>query len=464
MPQIDTVKELYNLQAERAVLGSVIIDPPAIYQVSDFLRPQHFHMELHRWAFEEMLRLSERDQPIDMVTLEERLSRRKGEPELGWTLWLSGLLNDTPTAYHIHSHAKIVEEHYLRRQMKEVGSRIATLAHRDGDIEEQMGEAEVALFNVREGRSSQGVLSPRDYVRESLDHIEERRWQDADKMLGLSTGFPTLDETLDGFINPFPYILAGRPGMGKSSLAIQMATHSAFQGKVVQYFTPEMTAMQLAHRVYAAETGISLWAVRHARYQTGKPLSDKHMAEINEVAGRLGESKLFVDPTPGITPAQIRAKAMRCYAEHGLDLIIVDHLHEMQPNKHLVGRHLELGDMMRSLKEVGKLVNAPILVLAQLSRAVENRQDKRPQLSDLRESGAIEEVAYGVLFVYREGYYDDLANQKEAELIIAKNRDGSLGTVYLGWEGQKTRFTDPKWGDPKPSLNGQHAEPTGLPV
>lgn len=458
MPQIDAVRELYNLDAERAVLSSIIIDPPSLYQVSDFLKPSHFQLELHRWTFEEMLRLSERDEVIDLVVLEERLSRRKGQPDVGWFLWLSQLLNDVPTAYNIVAHGKIVEEHFLRRRMKDVASKIATLAHQDGDINEQIGEAEVELFNLREGRSAQGVLSPRDYVQESLEHIEERRFMDRSKMLGIPTGFLSVDKILDGLVAPFPYILAGRPGMGKSSMAIQIAVYNAFRGRVVQYFTPEMTAKQLAHRIYSMETNLPLWAVRHGRYQTGESITDEHMAEIYAIAAKLDESKLFIDPTPGITPGQIRAKAMRCYAEHGVDLIVVDHLHEMQPDKHLSGRHLELGDMMRSLKEVGKLVNAPILILAQLSRALESKSDKRPQLSDLRESGAIEEVAYGVMFLYRQAYYDDLANEKEAECIIAKNRDGELGTAYLEWDGPRTAFSDPmaEAKGPEFSQNGSH--------
>lgn len=436
------VDQLFNLDAERAVLGSIIIDPPAIFQVSDFLRPSHFHLELHRWCFQEMLDLATGDGSIDVVTLEERLSRHRGRPKEGWTVWLSTLWGDIPSAYNIHDYGRIVEEHHLRRRMKEAASRVATLAHKDGDIEEQLGQAELSIFNIREGRTAAGLLSPRAYVRSSLDEIEERRQRDRSRMLGLPSGFFALDSMIDGFIRPFPYILAGRPGMGKSALAIQVATHNALRGKVVQYFTPEMTGEQLVHRIYAAETGIALWAVKHGHYQTGGELSDQHMSQIHEVAGRLAETRLFIDPTPGITPGQIRAKAMRCYAEHGIDLIIVDHLHEMQPDNH-GKRHLELGDMMRSLKEVGKLVNAPILILAQLSRSNEGRKNKRPQLSDLRESGAIEEVAYGVLFIYREHYHDTLADPDKAEIIVAKNRDGETGTIHLTWQPQITAFQGP---------------------
>lgn len=457
MPQVEP-SPLYNMDAERAVLGSILIDPAEIFSISDFLLPAHFHLELHRWAYEVMLKLAQDGDPIDAVTLEEHLSRHRKTPEDGWFIWVSRLLNQVPTAYNIRGYASIVEEYYLRRRLRDAAGKVATLAHEAGDIESSLGEAELAVFNIRQGRTTQGVLSPTDYILPSLEYIEERRFDESESMSGLPTGLTSIDKILDGMIAPFPYVLAGRPGMGKSSLAIQIALHNALSGKVVLYFTPEMTASQLAHRMYSIDTGIPLWAVRHGRYQTGKPLSDKHMVDIQNVAGRISESKLFIDPTPGITPGQIRAKSMRCYAEHGVDLVIVDHLHEMQPDRHLTGRHLELGDMVRSLKEIGKLINAPVVIVAQLNRTLENRADKRPQMSDLRESGAIEEVAYAVLFVYRESYHNDLVSEKDAECIIAKNRDGETGTAYLEWNGQTTTFSEKGAADRmiRPSANGQH--------
>lgn len=457
MPQAEP-QPLYNKDAERAVLGSIVIDPTEIFRVSDFLRPEHFHVELHRLTYEVMLELATNGATVDALTLEEHLGRHQKEPADGWFMWVTMLMNEVPTAYNIEGYARIVEEYYLRRRLLRAGSRIATLAHQGGDIEASLGEAELAVFDIREGRTAQGVLSPKEFVLPAIEVIEERRFADTSRMIGIPTGFDSLDKILDGLVAPFPYVLAGRPGMGKSSLAIQVALHNALAGRTVVYFTPEMTAQQLAHRMYSIDTGIALWAVHHGHYQTGGSLSDTHMAKLHGIAGRLSDSKLFVDPTPGITPGQIRAKVMRCYAEHGVDLVIIDHLHEMQPDKHLSGRHLELGDMVRSLKEVGKLVNAPVLIVAQLNRTPENLSDKRPHMSHLRESGAIEEVAYGVLFVYREAYHNDFADDKSAEVIVAKHRDGETGTAYLEWHGQTASFKDKSETAYKPSMNGHYAK------
>jgi len=424
---------LHSKDAELAVLGSIMIDPAAIWQISDFLSPADFRGELTSAVYGEMVSMASNRIAIDLLTLGQRLEGKAGPPG-GWTPWLIGLLNEVPTSMHIVEYAKTVESYAVRRRLRIAGERAANAAYEDGDVETSLSAAETAIFGVRQGRSVTGIKTAREVSASALSHIEQQR-QRGGEMSGLPSGFIDLDRQLSGFIAPYVYVLAGRPGMGKSAFAGNIAAHMWCKlGKRVLFFAVEMTARQVFQRMIAVEAGLPLANVRDGR------LTHAEMARVYEASARIGEWPLFIDDTPGIRPSQLRAKAMRTYAEHGLDFVIVDHLHEMAPDTPKAQRNLELGDMMRGLKETAKLVNAPLLVAAQLSRGLESRGNKKPTMADLRESGSIEEVAYAVLFLYREHYHDETANENTAELIVAKNRDGSSGSIALYWNGKRAQF------------------------
>jgi len=423
---------LYSKDAELAVLGSILIDPTTIWQVADFLKPADFRGELCRTVYGELLSMAEAGTAIDLLTLGQRLTGKDGPPD-GWTSWLIGLLNVTPTQMHIVEYARTVEQFATRRRLVGAAEKAAKLAYDDGDFEASLSEAETAVFNVRQGRSLTGVQTAREAAASALARIEER-YQQGGVMPGISSGFTDLDRQLGGFVAPFLYILAARPGVGKSALAGNMAAHMAGQGKRVLFFAVEMTTAQVMDRLIAAEARLPLANVRSGR------LDASGLAKARAAAHRIGGWRLLIDDTPVITPGQVRAKAMRLYAEHGLDFVIVDHLHEMSADTPKTQRHLELGDMMRALKETAKLVNAPMLVVAQLNRALEARSSKKPTLADLRESGSIEETAYAVMFLYREHQHNETADEHMAELILAKNRDGGAGSIGLYWDGSQARF------------------------
>lgn len=423
---------LYSKDAELAVLGSIMIDPQAIWQVADFLHPADFQGELCRTVYGELLKMAEAQTVIDLVTLQSRLAGKDGPPD-GWLPWLIGLLNVTPSQMHIVEYARTVEQFAARRRLVRAVETAGRMAYDGGDLDATLSAAEEAVFKVRQGRNLTGMQTARDAANAALSRIEERR-EKGGEMPGLPSGFTDLDRQLGGFVAPFVYILAARPGMGKSTLAGNIAAHLAERGKRVLFFAVEMTTAQVMDRLIAAEARVPLANVRTGR------LDHAGMERVYRASGKIAEWPLLIDDTPVIAPGQVRAKAMRLYAEHGVDFVIVDHLHEMSPDTPKTARHLELGDMMRSLKETAKLVNAPMLVVAQLSRALEGRSSKKPALSDLRESGALEEIAYAVMFLYREHYHNETANEHEAELILAKNRDGGSGSIGLYWDGSQARF------------------------
>jgi replicative DNA helicase len=320
--------------------------------------------------------------------------------------------------------------------MIRVGGKIAALGYDEKEsVDVQLDTAETMVFEVRGERSKDGMSKPRQYAGEYLDWFMSACEEPT--IVGLPTGFMDLDRLLDGLQAPWQYILAARPGMGKSSMAGQIAINATLNhGKRVAFFALEMSKKQLTNRITAYLTGINSRALKRPWEM---PEHQRHL--VREAVGRLSDSRLFIDDTSGITPAQVRAKTMRLYAEHGLDLVIVDHLHIMRPDRNLSRQDQEYGEMTKTLAELGKQINAPILTLAQLNRSVEARQNKRPLMSDLRESGAIEENAYAVMFLYRDDYYNELSDRPNVcEVIVSKNRDGGTGTADLIWQPQTTSF------------------------
>lgn len=427
---------IHNREAEEALLGSLLIDPDAISQVSDFLTVSDLYIAQNRAVYETMLKLhADGRAHADLIAVMDALAAAPATPKNGWEGYLVDLMQIVPTSIHAREYARIVEERAIRRRLLRAAESIATSAH---DAETPVGElldaAEMNIFDVRGRRELGEVAKPRAYTSRFLERFERLR-NGSLTAAGLPTGFIDLDTLLDGLQAPHQYVLAGRPAMGKSALALNIAAHLAIdRGKRVLLFSLEMSEHQIANRITAWLTGIN-------SRQRADHYNDHQVAQLYEAAGALSESGLFIDTTEGVSPAQIRAKALRVYAEHGLDLIVVDHLHLMRPDRDMKRPDLEIGETSWSLSNLGKRLNAPVLTLAQLSRAVEARNNKRPNLSDLRESGRIEENAYCVMFLYREAYYNELSERGDtAEVIVAKHREGPTGSVDLYWKAETASF------------------------
>lgn len=425
-----------SVESERAVIGSLLIDPDALHMVSDFLKPEDFYIGRHGLIYKLIQDISAEGLRIDVVTLGNRLAAETRQAESEEIGQLIGFTNDVPTSLGVRDYARTVEAMSIRRKMIQVGGKIAKLGYDEKEeLNSQLDSAETMIFEVRGERSKDGMSKPRQYTGEYLEWFMSA--VNEPRQVGLPTGFIDLDKLLGGLEAPWQYVLAARPGMGKSSMAGQIALDATLKhGKRVAFFALEMSKRQLTNRAVAYLTGID-------SRQLKKPweLSESQRQATQEALGQISDGRLFIDDTEGISPAEVRAKTMRLYAEHGLDLVIVDHLHIMRPDRRLGRQDQEFGEMTKSLAALGKQINAPILTVAQLNRSVEARQNKRPQMSDLRESGAIEENAYAVMFLYRDDYYDDLSERPGvAEVIVAKNRDGYTGTADLIWKPQTTSF------------------------
>lgn len=426
----------HSAESERAVIGSLLIDPDALHMVSDFLKPEDFYIGRHGLIYRMIQDMSAEGLRPDVVSLAARLATETKRPEVDESGDLVNFINAVPTAVSIREYARTVENNSIRRKMIQVGGKIAGLGYNEKeDLGTQLDMAETMIFEVRGERSKDGMSKPRQYTSEYLDWFMSAVYEP--KVVGLPTGFIDLDRLLDGLQAPWQYVLAARPGMGKSSMAGQIALNLTLKhNKRVAFFALEMSKKQLTNRAVAYLTGIN-------SRQLKRPweLSEQQQKAVHEAVGRISDSRLFIDDTEGVSPAEIRAKAMRLYAEHGLDLVIVDHLHIMRPDRRLGRQDQEYGEMTKSLAALGKQINTPILTLAQLNRSVESRQNKRPLMADLRESGAIEENAFAVMFLYRDDYYDELSERPGvAEVIVSKHRDGVTGAVDLIWKPQTTSF------------------------
>jgi replicative DNA helicase len=426
-----------NVEAEEALLGSLLIDPDAVFEVASFLRPDAFYREKNKWVYEAIRYLNDRRDPVDLITLSDELRRREQLDDLGGEAYIIGLINTVPTSINARSYGKIVEAAAVRRRMITAASTIAKLAYlEDEDVNVVIDRAEQSLFSISEERTTRDLVPVKEIARSYLERIEELH-ERGDDIIGVPTSYTDLDKILGGLNKSDLIIVAARPGMGKTALQLAIGQAAArVHGKRVAIFSLEMSGEQLVQRMIAAETRIDSQRLRRG------DLHEHEWPIFYEAAGRISEAQLFIDDTPSINPLQLRTKSRRLYAEHGIDLIMIDYLQLMQSERSQGNRVQEISDISRSLKALARELDVPVVAASQLSRAVEQRQDKRPQLSDLRDSGSIEQDADIVLFIYRDDYYkpDDSNRPNIAEINIAKHRNGPTGSIDLYWHSTLATF------------------------
>ncbi len=431
------------LEVERAVLGAMFIDNAAISRVIEVLGDETaFYHTANRKVYAAVLSLFERGLPVDEVTVVEELKRRGQFEDVGGYAFVAGLGGEMATSANAEYHAKIVLERAQRRRLIDASTQTMTECFDDAeDVREVIDRAEQRVFRIAEGELGQGVVSLESKLHETLELIEKAQKQGG-ALSGVTTGYPDLDEITAGMQPSDFIVIASRPAMGKTALTLCMARNAAVKGKTpVLYFSLEMSMQQLAQRLLCAEARVS-----SHRLRTGR-LSEEEWQRLATWTGKLSEAPFFIDDTPGISILELRAKARRAKIEHSIGLIVVDYLQLMTISERIDNREQEIARISRSLKALAKELDLPVVACAQLSRAVESRTDKRPQLSDLRESGSIEQDSDVVAFLYRPEVYgipDEEGNpqQGKAEIIIGKQRNGPTGSVYLTFLGEYLRFEE----------------------
>jgi len=426
----------HNLEAERSVLGAILIQNDAYNMAAELLRPEDFYRDAHRRIFDKIIALAERRTAVDFVTLKEELVRAGELDAVGGPAYIASLVDGVPRATNVEYYAKIVKEKSILRNLIGAANTILQDAYEaDQDAAEILDRAEHSIFQIAEGRIRTGFISLYDIAQDSVEAIQKAH-EEKQLITGVSTGFHDLDRLTSGLQRGDLIIIASRPSMGKTSLALNMAQYVGTKtDKTVGVFSLEMSREQLFLRMLSSESQIDGHNLR-----TGFLRSDD-WGRLTEALGVLGQAKVYIDDSPGMGVLEMRAKARRLAAEHGLHLIIVDYIQLMQGRGRFDNRTQELGAISRALKMLAKELNAPVVVLSQLSRAPEARSDHRPQLSDLRESGALEQDADVVMLIYREDRYNPKAeNDSVAEIIVAKQRNGPTDTVKLAFIKERTRF------------------------
>jgi replicative DNA helicase len=426
----------HSREAEEAVIGAVLINPEVYYDVAQFLSPDDFYIHRHKWIWEAFTRLHEQRIPVDLLTVGEELDRVSQLGEIGGPAFLTSLVNQVPSSLNAESYGRIVESHAVRRKMIVAANQIASLAYNESSaIDTVMDEAEKAVFNVSERRLKHDVRPIREVLSDYYDRVDDLAKR-PDEFFGVPTGFIDLDKMLNG-LNPSDLlIIAGRPGQGKTGFLLSIAKNAALTHKKhVAIFSLDMANEQVVQRLIAQETGIDSQRLRNGKLTEEEWPLFTHAIEV------FSDTRVFLDDTPAITPLQLRTKCRRLHMEYGLDLVIVDYLQLMGGDNRTENRVQEVSYISRNLKVLAREMNVPVLAAAQLSRAVEQRTDKRPVLSDLRESGSLEQDADIVMFIYRPDQYEkDTTKQNVAEIIIAKHRNGPVGSVELIFRSALAKF------------------------
>ena len=418
-------------EAEKSVLGSILIDRDAIVQVSEFLQPEHFYQAKHGDIYRAMIELFEAREPIDLVTLPQKLKSKKSLEGVGGVSYISSLVEGVPSSANIKHYGEIIEAYSTRRRLISDSSTLIEMSFDEGTgVNEMLDSAEQRIFALSQAHLKQGFLPIRSILAESFDRLDELS-KKSGTLRGVATGFTDLDNCLAGMQDSNLLILAARPGMGKTAFSLNIAQYASVVSKLpVGYFSLEMSKEELSDRLLVSQADIDAW-----RLKTGK-LTPSDFEKLSEAMGILAEAPLFIDDTPGISVLEMRTKARRLKSEHNLGLIVVDYL-QLFRGRNQENRVQEVAEISQGLKNLARELKIPVLALSQLSRAIEHRgSGSSPQLADLRESGSIEQDADVVMFLFREDV-EDLSNVK---LNIAKHRNGPLRTIDLRFKGERVRF------------------------
>lgn len=426
----------HDAEAEQAVLGSMFIDREAVSVAMETLKGDDFYRPDHKVLFDSAYELYLAGIPIDVITIKNKLEEKKVFDQIGGISFIASIANSSGSSVNIKNYAKIVEEKSLLRKLIKVSQDISQISYEGSErIDVIMDKAEKGIFDIMQNRNTEEFSHIRDVTVSSFEKIEEI-YKSKGKLTGVPTGFIDFDTKTAGLQKSDLILLAARPSMGKTAFALNIAQNAAIRGKVpTAMFSLEMSKEQLVNRMICSEAMMDAQKLR-----TGE-LEDDDWPKLVQAMGPLSEAPIYIDDTPGISPMEIRSKCRKLKLEHGLGLIVIDYLQLMSGNGRNDSRQQEISEISRSLKAIAREMEAPVIALSQLSRACEQRADHRPMLSDLRESGAIEQDADIVAFLYRDEYYFPESEKKnQAELIIAKQRNGPTGTVDLTWLGQYTKF------------------------
>lgn len=427
-----------SLEAEQSVLGAMLLDKEAISVATEFILGEDFYREAHKEIFEAIVELFDKGQPVDLITLPEKLKVRNTLEAVGGITYLTNLMNVVPSTHNVGHYAKIIEEKSLLRKLIKASNEIMSKSYEGPeDISIVIEGAEKSIFDISLNRSNQGFVHIKNILNSNFDKIEEL-YLNKGKITGVSTGFNDLDETLSGLQKADLVLVAARPSMGKTSFILNMVQQAGIRDQVTTaIFSLEMSKEQLTQRLICAEALID-----SHRLRTGD-ITEDEWVKLARAMGPLSEAPIFIDDTPSISMSEMRAKCRKLKIEHNLGLVLIDYLQLMTGSGKYDSRQQEISDISRSLKGMAKELGVPVVACAQLSRAPEIRADHRPIMSDLRESGAIEQDADVIMFLYRDEYYHpDTEKKNIGEVIIAKQRNGPTGTIELVWLGQFTKFAN----------------------
>lgn len=428
----------HSVESEQSILGSILLDKDAIITVAETITPTDFYKDAHRIIYESMMALNNKNEPIDMVTLTDELRKRGYLDDIGGVTYLTSLSTIVPTTSNVKYYADIVKEKSVLRQLIKASNDIINLGYGSGESAENVLDfAEKKIFDISQERTNDDFKPINQVLMDTYDMIESIYSNKSD-VTGVTTGFKDLNKKINGLQRTDLILVAARPAMGKTAFALNLVQNAAIKGNAsVAVFSLEMSKEQLAQRMIAAQSNVEL-----KKMKTGT-LNDADWPRIISAMAVMSDAKIFIDDTPGIKINELRSKCRKLKMEQGLDLVMIDYLQLMESDSKKESRQQEISKISRSLKILAKELDCPVVALSQLSRAPEQRADHRPVLSDLRESGAIEQDADIVMFLYRDEYYHSDSEKKDlAEIIIAKNRHGETGSVELVWMGSIQRFGD----------------------
>lgn len=428
----------HSVESEQSILGSILLDKDAIITVAETITPSDFYKDAHRVIYESMMALNNKNEPIDMVTLTDELRKRGYLDDIGGVTYLTSLSTIVPTTSNVKYYTEIVKEKSVLRQLIKASNDIINLGYGSGEsAEDVLDFAEKKIFDISQERTSDDFKPINQVLMDTYDMIESIYSNKSD-VTGVTTGFKDLNKKINGLQRTDLILVAARPAMGKTAFALNLVQNAAIKGNAsVAVFSLEMSKEQLAQRMIAAQSNVEL-----KKMKTGT-LNDADWPRIISAMAVMSDAKIFIDDTPGIKINELRSKCRKLKMESGLDLVMIDYLQLMESDSKNESRQQEISKISRSLKILAKELDCPVVALSQLSRAPEQRADHRPVLSDLRESGAIEQDADIVMFLYRDEYYHSDSEKKDlAEIIIAKNRHGETGSVELVWMGSIQRFGD----------------------